>query len=80
MQNDLQILDYCMNENVKLSIKEFGFNPLHYLSRPGYSFDCWLMSSDVTLNTLQDKQLLDDFVEAKRDGKWGIMGDRLVNG
>ena len=37
------------------------------------------MSSDVTLDTLQDKQMLDDFVEAKRVGKCGIMGDRLVN-
>ena len=63
-----------MNENVKLSMKEFGLNPLHYVSLPGYSFDCWLMSSGVTLDTLQDKQMLDDFVEAKRGGICGIMG------
>ena len=66
LQNDVKILDYCMNEYVKLSMKEFGHNPLHYVSLPGYSFDCWLMSSGVTLDTLQDKQMLDDFVEAKR--------------
>ena len=32
LQNDLEILDildYCMNEYVKLSMKEFGLNPLH---------------------------------------------------
>ena len=56
LQNDVEILDYCMNEYVKLSMKEFGLNPLHYVSLPGYSFDCWLMSSGVTLDTLQDKQ------------------------
>ena len=44
-QNDLEILDYCMNEYVKLSMKDFGLNPLHYVSLPGYSFGCWLMSS-----------------------------------
>ena len=59
-------------------MKEFKPNPLHYVSLPGFSFDCWLMSSGVTLDTLQDKQMLDDFVEAKRGGICGIMGDRIV--
>ena len=68
-----------MNEYVKLSMKEFKLNPLHYLSLPGYSFDCWLMSSGKTLDTLQDKQMLDDFVGAKRGGICGIMGDRHIN-
>ena len=78
-QNDVEILDYCMNENVKFSMKEFGLKPLHYVSLPGYSIDCWLTSSGVSLDTLQDKQMLDDFVEAKRGGICGIMGDRIVN-
>ena len=69
-----------MNEYVKLSMKEFKLNPLPYVSLPGYSFDCWLTSSGVTLDTLQDKYMLDDFVEAKRGGICGIMGDRYVNG
>ena len=79
LQNDLEILDYCMNEYVKLSMKEFRLNPLHYVSLPGYSFNCWVLSSGVTLNTLQDKQMLDDFVEAKRGGICDIMGDRNSN-
>ena len=76
LQNDVEILDYCMNEYVKLSMKEFKLNPLHYVNLPGYSFDCWLMSSGVTLDTLQDKQMLDDFVGAKIGGICGIMGDK----
>ena len=79
LQNDVQILDYCMNEYVKLSMKEFKLKPLHYLSLPGYSFDCWLMSSGVTLDTLQDKQMLDDIVGTKRGGICGIMGDRYIS-
>ena len=78
-QNDVEILDNCLNEYVKLSMKEFFLNPLHYLGLPGYSFDCWLMSSCVTLDTLQDKKVLDDFVEAKRGCICGIMSDRYVN-
>ena len=52
LQNDVELLDYCMNEYVKLSMKEFKLNPLYYVSLPGYSFDCWLMSSGVRLDTL----------------------------
>ena len=37
------------------------------------------MSSGVSLDTLQDKQMLDDFVEAMRVGICGIMGNRIVN-
>ena len=54
LPNGLEILDYCMNEYVQLSMKEFKLNPRHHVSLPGYSFDCWLMSSGVTLDTLQD--------------------------
>ena len=68
-----------MNDYVKLSMKEFKLNPLHYVSLLGYSFDCWLMSSGVTLDTLQGKQMIDDFVGAKRGGIFGIMGERYIN-
>ena len=65
-----------MNEYVKLSMKEISLNSLHYVIFSGYSFDCWLMSSNVKLDTLQDKQLLDDFLEAKGGLICRIMGDR----
>ena len=39
LQNDVEILDYCINEYVQLIMKEFKLNPLHYVSLPGYSFD-----------------------------------------
>ena len=40
LQNDVEILDYCMNEYVQLCMKEFKLNPLHYVTLPGYNFDC----------------------------------------
>ena len=79
LQNDMEIVDYCINKYVKLSMKEFSLNPLHYVSLPGYNFDCCLISSGVKLDTLQDKPMLDDFVDAKRGGIRGIMGDRYIN-
>ena len=59
-------------------MNESCLNPLHYLSLPGYSYDRWLMSSAVTLDTLQDKQMPDDFIKAKRGGICAIMVDRYV--
>ena len=67
-----------MKEYDKLSTMEFSLNLLHYVILPGYTFDCWLMSSGVILDILQDKQMLDDFVEAKRRVICGIMGDRYI--
>ena len=37
------------------------------------------MSTGVKLDTLQDRQMLDDFAEAKRGGICGIIGYRYVN-
>ena len=78
LQNDVEILDHCMYEYVKLSMKEFSLNSLHYVRSPVIVFDCWLRSSGVTSDTLQDKQKLEDFIEAKRGGICGILGDRLI--
>ena len=50
-KNYVETIDYWMKEYVNLSMKEFILNPLHYLSLPSYSFDCWLMSRGVTLDT-----------------------------
>ena len=49
-------------------MKKFGLNPLQSVSLPGYSNDCWLTTSSVSLYTEQDKQLPDDFIDAKRCG------------
>ena len=68
-----------MNDYVALDLKECGFNSLHYVSLPGYSYDFWLIMSGFSLDTIQDKQMLDDFLEAKRGGLCGIMTDRFIN-
>ena len=47
LPNDVEIFDYCMNEYVGVSMKEFGLNLLRYVSLPGCSSDCWLMLSSV---------------------------------
>ena len=68
-----------MNQYVKLSLKEFSLNPLHYVSLSGYSFDCLLISDGIKLDTLQDKIMLYGIVGAKTGGLCGIIGDRYIN-
>ena len=33
--NDVDILSFCFNEKVNMSIREFDLNPLHFFSPPG---------------------------------------------
>ena len=68
-----------MNGYFNPRMKDYCLNLLRYKSFPGYSFDCWLMSSCVTLDKIQDKEMLDDSVEAKRGSISVIMGDRFVD-
>ena len=78
MENDLFILGHCFNLFVKLNMNTYKLNPLHYISLPGYSFDCFLKLSNVELDTIQDGQILKDFISAMRSGICGVMGDRYI--
>ena len=53
----------------------YKLKPLHYISLPGYSFDCFLKLSNVELDTIQDEQILKDFISAMKGGICGVMGD-----
>ena len=87
MENDIFILGHCFNLFVKLYMNTYKLNPLHYnslpsylhyISLPSYSFDCFLKLSKVELDTIQDEQILKDFISAMRSGICGVMGDRYI--
>ena len=78
MENDIFILGHCFNLFVKLNMNTYKLNPLHYISLPGYSFDCFLKLSNVELDTIQDEQILKDFISAMRGGICGVIGDRYI--
>ena len=78
MENDIFILGHCFNLFVKLNMNTYKLNPLHYISLPGYSFDSFLKLSNVELDTIQDEQILKDFISAMRGGICGVMGDRYI--
>ena len=78
MENDVRILVDCFNSFVKLNIDTCKLHPLHYISLPGYSSDCFLKLSQVELDTLQDEQMLKDFISAIKGGICGDMGNGYV--
>ena len=73
IENDIFILGHCFNLFVHLNMNTYKLNPLHYISLPGYSFDCFLKLSNVELDTIQYEQILKDFISAMRGGICGVM-------
>ena len=70
IENDIFILVHRFNLFVKLNMNTYKLNPLRYISLPSYSFDCFLKLSKVELDTIQDEQILKDFITAIRGNKW----------
>ena len=76
MENDVRILEHCSNLFLRLNIDKYELNPLQYISLPDFRFDCFLKLSEVDLETIQDEQMLKDFISAMRGGILGVMGNR----
>ena len=69
----------CVFEKfIKLSVIEYGINPLFCVSLPGYTWQCGLKYTGINLQTLQDKDMI-LFLENDITGGIGsVMGDRYV--
>ena len=78
LKNDIFTLGHCFNLFVKLNMNTYKLNPLYYISLPSFSFDCFLKLSNVELDTIQDEQILKDFISPMRGGICGVMGDRYI--
>ena len=53
------ILLACVFENfIKISVIEYGINPLYCVSLPGYTWQCGLKYTGINLQTLQDKDMI----------------------
>ena len=68
-----------MFENlIKVSVNEFGINPLYCVSFSGYTWQCGLKYTGINLQTLQDKDVILLLEKIIRGGISSIMGDRYV--
>ena len=63
---------------IKVSINEFGINPLYCVSLPSYTWQCRLKYTGKILQTLQEEDMI-LFLENNRRGLFSSeMGDRYV--
>ena len=69
----------CVFEKfVKVSVNEFGINPLYCVSLPGYTWQCGLKYTGINLQTLQDKDMILLVENNIRGGISSVVGDRYV--
>ena len=75
-KSDIILLTCVFEKFVKVSVNEFGFNPIFCFSLPGYTWQCGLKYTETTLQTFQDKDmilLLENNIRGKLVQLWVIV-------
>ena len=73
------LLFTCVLENFrKVSVNEFGINPLYCVSLPGYTWQCGLKYTGTNLQTLHDKDMILLLENDIRGDISAVVGDRCV--
>ena len=75
---DVLLLACVFEKTIKISVNEFGINPLSCVSLPGYTWQCGLKYTGINLQTLQDKDMILFLENNIRGGISSVMGDRYV--
>ena len=78
LKSDVLLLACVFEKFLKVSVNEFGINPLNCVSLPGYTWQCGLKYTGLNLQTLQDKDLFLTLENNIRGGISTVMGDRYV--
>ena len=78
LKSDVLLLACVFEKFIKVSINEFGINPLYCVSLPGYTWQCGLKYTGINLQTLQDKDMILLLENIIRGGISSVMGDRYI--
>ena len=78
LKSDVLLLTCVFEKFIKVSVKEYGINPLYCVSLPGYIWQCGLKYTRKNLQTLQDKVMLLLLENNIRGGISAVMSDRYV--
>ena len=78
MKSDVLLLACVFEKIIKVSVNEFGINPLYCVSLPGYTWQCGLKYTGKDLQTLRDKDMTFLLENIIRGGISSVMGDRYV--
>ena len=58
LKSDVLLLACVFEKFIKVSVNEFGINPLYCVSLPGYTWQCGLKYTGINLQTIQDKDMI----------------------
>ena len=78
LKSDVILLADVFEKFIKVSVEEYGINPLYCVSLPGYTWQCGMKYTDINLQTLQDKDMILILENNIRGGVSSVMGDRYV--
>ena len=78
IKSDVLLLACVFEKCVKVSVNEFGINPLYCVSLPGYTWQCGLKYTGIHLQTLQDKDMIVLLENNIGGGISSVMGDRCT--
>ena len=78
LKSDVILLADVFEKFIKISVEEFGFNPLYCVSLPGYTWLSGLKYTRIILQTLQDKDMILLLENIIRGGISSVMGDRYI--
>ena len=78
LKSDVILLADVFEKFDKISVEEYGINPLYCVSLPGYTWQCGMKYTDINLQTLQDKDMILSLENNIRGGISSVMGDRYV--
>ena len=75
---DVLLLACVFEKFIKISVNEFGINPLYCVSLPSYTWQCGLKYTGINLQTLQDKDMILLLENKIRGGISSVMGNRYI--
>ena len=78
LKSDVLLLACMFEKFIKVSVNEFGINPLYCVSLPGYTWQCGSKYTGINLQTLQDKDMILLIENKIRRGISSVMGHRYV--
>ena len=78
LKSDVILLADNFEKFIKISVEEYGTNPLYCVSLPGYTWQCGMKYTDISLQTLQDKDMILLLENNIRGGISSVMGDRYI--
>ena len=78
LKSDVILLVDVLEKLIKISVEEYGINPLYCVSLPGYTWQCGLINNNVKLQTLQDKEMILLLENSISGGISSDMGDIYV--